>query len=66
MKKLTQKRIKAYVAKAKNGDIDAQLTLGDYAPLQGNFKEACIWYLEAAKSGNVWAQHNLGYSFQQG
>ena len=31
-----------------------------------DMKKAVEWYKKAAKQGNMWAQHNLGYCYEYG
>lgn len=55
---------------ALNGDIDAQVQLGNmYRSGQGVDKDwgkACQWYLLAADAGNAHAQYNLGMRYYNG
>ncbi|KAF9915629.1 hypothetical protein FBU30_001860, partial [Linnemannia zychae] len=62
--------LEAIMAKAANGDLSAQVTLGGFFQqginVQQNFQTAIYWYLEAANQGYPHGQRRLGYLYQQG
>jgi hypothetical protein len=59
-----------YRQAAEQGDIDAQLSLGNaYHFGQGvsqDYAQAVSWYRQAADQGDADAQHNLGYAYATG
>jgi len=60
-----------YLAKAQQGDADAQLNLAsayDYGTrgLEVDEEEAVRWYRKSALQGNSTAQNNLAYAYQTG
>jgi TPR repeat protein len=60
----------AYSKLAKEGDRDAQFTLGlmyfEGTGPDKDFAEAVRWYLRAANQGQVMAQNNLGAMYMDG
>lgn len=60
-----------YKAKAKKGDAEAQVKLGDCyfngnGGVEKDFSEALKWYRKAAKQNNAEAQTNIGYCYAGG
>lgn len=59
-----------YLAKAQEGDLDAQYNLGIiYYNGQGvpkDYKEALNWFLQASQQGDADAQYNLGIMYGRG
>ncbi len=56
-------------AAAKQGDANAQKSLGDYYKGEGaeqSYEEAAKWYLKAAEQGNADAQLRLGHCYYEG
>ena len=57
-------------AKAENGDLSAQFSLGDlYLTGKGvpqDFVEAAKWYQKAAEQGDAICQYNFGFSLEKG
>lgn len=63
--------LKIWLPQAKQGDADAQVTLGEIYEkgLGGGVADPALaaqWYLKAAQQGNSRAQVNLGYLYEKG
>ena len=66
--------IKAEKIKADQGDVDAQLYLGELyygqyyegVRTEKDYAEAAKWYRKAAEQGNAQAQYQLGYMYDYG
>lgn len=63
-KKMPEHLLKQLIKAAEEGDIDAQLELGnlyeDGEQVERNYDEAFKWYEKAAKQGNAYAQFAMG------
>lgn len=56
----------ALLTKAKAGDVESQWLVGQTYENRNDYAEAVVWLRKAAESGNVLAQDNLAYLYDQG
>lgn len=57
---------KRYLKSAKQGDADAQASLGSIYYRDGNFREAAVWLQRAAERGDSYARTMLGAMYAEG
>ena len=57
---------KRYLKAAKQGDADAQASLGSIYYRDGNFREAAVWFQRAAERGDSYARAMLGAMYAEG